>query len=137
MAQEFLVCGAPAAARSEACDNEGPKSPVGFASARRSSFSSDRKEELTLQPTVPCPQREVHLKQYHDAVRAYRQAVAGLNAGLAHHEFKAAHRRAERTRDDFERAHRELEVHVSTHGCQSSCESLIEESNGTKPGTHN
>jgi hypothetical protein len=89
-----------------------------------------------LQLSSPCPQREVHLKQCHDAVHAYRQAGAGLNAGLTHHEFDAAHRRAERTRDDFERAHRELEVHVSTHGCQSYYESLLEESNQTKPGKH-
>ena len=35
-----------------------------------------------MSPEVPCAQREMYLKEYHDAVRAYREAVVCLDGDL-------------------------------------------------------
>jgi hypothetical protein len=71
-----------------------------------------------MRPGIPCPQRETHLKQYHDAVRAYCEAVVGLDADLPYQEFETVHRRAEEARAIFDRRREELQRHLAMHGCQ-------------------
>jgi hypothetical protein len=69
-------------------------------------------------PDTTCPQREVHLKEYHEAVRAYGEAVLCLDADLTAKEFEIAHRRAEQARAAFDRARKALKEHETSHGCQ-------------------
>jgi hypothetical protein len=69
-------------------------------------------------PGAPCPQAEALLAEYHDSVRAYREAVAGLNAELPHQEFESSYGRAEEARANFEQRREELQQHVYVHGCQ-------------------
>jgi hypothetical protein len=78
----------------------------------------EQKEDANVDPRVPCPQAEALLVEYHGAVRAYREAVTGLDADLQHQEFESAHRRAEEARIIFERRREELLQHLYVHGCQ-------------------
>jgi hypothetical protein len=73
-----------------------------------------------MSTAVECPQRDSHLERYHDAIRAYREAVARLDADLVSHEFEAVHKRAEETRSAFERTREELMNHVKNHGCDAT-----------------
>ena len=82
----------------------------------------ESKEGTGIQPEASCPQAEALLVEYHGAVRAYREAVAGLDADLPHQEFESAHRSAEEARAIFERTREELLQHVFVHGCQQSPE---------------
>lgn len=50
--------------------------------------SMKRKE--THMPETTCPQRDVQLEQYREAVRAYSEAVLGLDADLTTQEFDSA-----------------------------------------------
>jgi hypothetical protein len=69
---------------------------------------------------APCPQAEALLAEYHDSVRAYREAVNGLNAELPHQEFESSYVRAEEARANFEQRREVLEQHIGVHGCQRS-----------------
>lgn len=69
-------------------------------------------------PGARCPQAEALLTEYHDSVRAYREAVNGLNANLPRHEFESAYRSAEEARANFEQRREDLLQHVYVHGCQ-------------------
>jgi hypothetical protein len=72
-----------------------------------------------MSPAVSCHERDQHLKRYHDAVRAYRIAVVGLDATLLSNQFNAAYQSAEEACKTFERVRGELEMHTKTHGCQT------------------
>jgi hypothetical protein len=65
-----------------------------------------------------CLQREVHLKEYRKAVRAYGEAVLCLDADLTTKVFELTHRRAEQARAAFDRARKALKEHETSHGCQ-------------------
>jgi hypothetical protein len=67
---------------------------------------------------MSCPERDLHLKHYHDAVRAYRIALVSLDADLSPHKFEVAYKRAEEARALFEHTHQQLKAHVEAHGCR-------------------
>jgi hypothetical protein len=69
-------------------------------------------------PDTTCHQREVYLKEYREAVRAYSEAVLHLDADLTAQEFEVAHRIAERARAAFDRKRKELKDHQIEHGCE-------------------
>jgi hypothetical protein len=75
-------------------------------------------KEDALQPRAPCPEAEALLVEYHESVRAYREAVGGLNADLPRQEFESSYRNAEQARTLFEQRREELLQHVYVHGCQ-------------------
>jgi hypothetical protein len=75
-------------------------------------------QKEVMQPGAPCPEAEALLVEYHDAVRAYREAVIGLDADLPRQEFEAGYRRAEKARAIFEQRREQLQQHVYVHGCQ-------------------
>jgi hypothetical protein len=77
-----------------------------------------------MSPASSCLERDLYLKHYNEAVRAYRIAVVGLDAGLSASEFEVAYKRVEETRLMFEQTREQLNVHVNAHGCQP---------NGTEP----
>jgi hypothetical protein len=79
----------------------------------------EQKEDGNVKPPVSCRQAEALLAEYHGTVRAYREAVAALDADLPHQEFEAAHRHAERARTIFEQRREELLQHSYLHGCQA------------------
>lgn len=68
---------------------------------------------------APCPQAEALLAEYHDAVRAYREAVTRLDADLPRPGFELAYQRAEEARAAFEQRREELQQHLYVHGCQT------------------
>jgi len=104
--------------RRELCqDRSTSPESVGFASARRLSIKVEENEP-TLQSDPPCPERESRLKEYHDAVRAYRETVNYLDADLPREEFERSHRRAEEARIVFDRKREELRGHINAHGCE-------------------
>jgi len=71
-----------------------------------------------MMPNVTCPEREAHLKEYHDAVQAYAKAVLCLDGDLTPREFEAAHKASETARAEFDRTRKELKEHVIAHGCE-------------------
>jgi hypothetical protein len=71
-------------------------------------------------PGAPCPQAEALLAEYHDSVRAYREAVAGLDVDLPRQDFESSYRRAEEARANFEQRREDLLQHLYVHGCQSA-----------------
>jgi hypothetical protein len=79
----------------------------------------EEKESDGIQQRVSCPQAEALLVQYHGAVRAYRAAVARLDANLPRLEFEIAYWRAEENRTAFELRREELLQHLYVHGCQT------------------
>jgi hypothetical protein len=70
-----------------------------------------------MSPAVSCPERDQHLKHYHDAVRAYRIAVISLEPDLPPNKFEVAYKRAEEARTLFEDARQQLKDHLDAHGC--------------------
>ena len=79
----------------------------------------EEKEGQGVQRRAPCPQADALLAEYHGAVRAYRAAVAKLDANLPHLEFEIAYWRAEENRKAFELRREELLQHLYVHGCQT------------------
>ena len=77
-----------------------------------------------MQHATPCHQLEILLKQYHDAVQIYREAIICLDLDLPRHEFEAPQRRADEARTVFERRCQELDQHVNAHGCQQNSPTL-------------
>jgi len=71
-----------------------------------------------MSPAPSCPERDQHLKHYHDAVRAYRMAVVSLDADLSAYTFEVAYKRAEEARALFEHTRQQLKAHITAHGCQ-------------------
>jgi hypothetical protein len=71
-----------------------------------------------MSTATSCPERDLHLKHYHDAVRAYRLAVVSLDADLSSTKFEVAYERAEEARTLFEHTRQKLKDHVSAYGCQ-------------------
>jgi hypothetical protein len=71
-----------------------------------------------VSPAEACPERDLHLKHYQDAVRAYRNAVVNLDAALSPKGFEVAYKRAEEARALFEHTRQGLKAHISAHGCQ-------------------
>jgi hypothetical protein len=67
---------------------------------------------------MSCPERDLYLKHYHDAVRAYRIAVISLEPDLPTNRFEVAYKRAEEARTLFEHTRRQLKEHADAHGCQ-------------------
>jgi hypothetical protein len=78
------------------------------------------KEGAGIQPEAPCPQAEVLRAEYHGAVRAYREAVIQLDAGLPGQDFELAYLRAEEARIAFAQKREELQQHLYVHGCRTS-----------------
>jgi hypothetical protein len=70
-----------------------------------------------MSPAVSCPERDRYLKQYHDAVRAYRIAVISLEPDLTPNTFEVAYKRAEDARTLFERTRQQLKEPMDAHGC--------------------
>jgi hypothetical protein len=68
-------------------------------------------------PAEACPERDLHLKHYQDAMRAYRTAVVNLDAALSSKGFEVAYKRAEEARTMFEHTRQQLKAHVDAHGC--------------------
>jgi hypothetical protein len=75
-----------------------------------------------IEPGAPCPEAEALLAEYHDSVRAYREAVSRLDADLPRQEFESSYARAEEARAIFEQRREKLQQHVYVHGCQRSAE---------------
>jgi hypothetical protein len=71
----------------------------------------------SMLPVSSCPERNLRLKRYDDAVRAYRIAVVLLDAALPLQDFDAAYRLAEKARKVLERSRQEFEAHVAAHCC--------------------
>jgi hypothetical protein len=67
---------------------------------------------------MPCPERESRLRDYHDAIRVYRETVNRLDADLPREEFERAHGLAEEARIVFDHKREELRGHINTHGCE-------------------
>jgi hypothetical protein len=78
-----------------------------------------QREGEGIQPRESCPQADALLAEYHGAVRAYRAAVARLDANLPSLEFEIAYWRAEETRTAFELRREEFLQHLYVHGCQT------------------
>jgi hypothetical protein len=76
----------------------------------------------SIEPGAPCPEAEALLAEYQKSVRAYREAVGGLDADLPRQEFESSYARAEEARATFEQRREELRQHVYVHGCQRSPE---------------
>lgn len=72
-----------------------------------------------MSPAVSCPERDLHLKHYQDAIRAYRSSVVGLDAHLSPNGFEVAYKRVEEARTLFEHTRQQLKAHVAAHGCQN------------------
>jgi hypothetical protein len=70
-------------------------------------------------PGALCPQAEALLAEYHDSVRAYREAVNRLDADLPRQDFESSYGRAEEARANFEQRREKLQQHIYVHGCQS------------------
>ena len=86
-------------------------------------FPIHRRLSVVMSPVMSCRERDLYLKHYHDAVRAYRIAVVSLDAGLSAREFEVAYKQAEEARTLFEHTRRQLKAHVDAHGCQPNSES--------------
>jgi len=65
-----------------------------------------------------CPQRDLFLKHYNDALRAYRIAVISLKPDLSPSQFEVAYKKAEEARTLFEHTRQQLDAHMDAHGCQ-------------------
>jgi hypothetical protein len=76
-----------------------------------------------MSPAPSCPERDLYLKHYRDAVRAYRIAVISLEPDLSPSQFEVAYKRAEEARTLFEHTRQQLKEHGDAHGCQSDDES--------------
>jgi hypothetical protein len=89
---------------------------------RKASFHSMLKLRLKkscMSTAVSCPERDLHLKHYQDAMRAYLSSVVGLEADLSPNRFEVAYKRAEEARTLFEHTRQQLKAHVAAHGCQN------------------
>ena len=75
-------------------------------------------ERPALQSSVICLKRETLLSEYHEAIRAYREAVLFLDPELTSDQFQTARRRSERARVAFERKSESLKNHEQAHGCK-------------------
>lgn len=71
-----------------------------------------------MSPATASQERDEHLKHYHEAIRAYRIAVFGLELDLAPDMFETAYKGAQDARRVFEHARQQLRSHVSAHGCR-------------------
>jgi hypothetical protein len=77
-----------------------------------------------MSPAIACPELDLYLKHYNEAVLGYCNAVVGLRGELSPSQFEVAYKRVEETRLMFEQTREQLNTHIGAHGCQP---------NGTEP----
>jgi hypothetical protein len=82
------------------------------------SLKPNAKIALEMSPAPSCPKRDLFLKHYNEAMRAYRIAVISLEPDLPPNTFEVAYKKAEEARTLFEHTRQQLKAHVDVHGCR-------------------
>jgi len=72
---------------------------------------------------MSCPERDLHLMHYQDAVRAYRSAVLGLDPSLSASDFEVTYKRAKEARGMFEHTRQQLKAHLDARRCRPASSS--------------